>query len=109
MDYLKYSGISAIVMRLITMFMHILIIVRVLPYQWVSGGMILEYQPAAAMAMISFCILLVSVLFYVFDLLGVGMQFMGTDFERHYASIVALFTLVADCSVCLGFKRVCAQ
>jgi len=58
---LKRFGLAAILLRLITIAMHLLVICKVLPYTWVSGGQITDYNTAAMTAGASIVILLTSI------------------------------------------------
>lgn len=129
---LKRFGLAAILLRLITIAMHLLVICKVLPYTWVSGGQIADYNTAVTTAGASIVILLTSIAIYAvaseffnfllsrwmqisllvililnipFDLMGVILQFLGTNFEQHVTSILATILLIADGGVAILYHK----
>jgi len=129
---LKRFGLAAILLRMITIVMHLMVISKVLPYTWVSGGQINDYNTAVETAGASIVILLTSIAIYTvtcgffniklvrwmrialivlfilqvpFDLMGVILQFLGTDFERHVTSMLAILMLLADSGVAVLYYK----
>lgn len=104
---------------------HVLVIGKIIPYTWVSGGMSKTYQDQAAQSAAS--IFLISLMFvfiwsvskpktkpttlqirilYVitgFWSLGLITQLLGTQFERYVLSIVILIGVVAHIRLIYSF------
>ena len=93
---------------------HVLILLRVIPYQWVNGGRSVSYEAQTQLSFVSMAIGVVGLLysfftqrikplrynivFRIFTILvtlywGLGffMQLLGTPFERFMLSLVVLF------------------
>ena len=119
---LKKTGIVNVSAGLINIIVHVLVILKILPYQWVNGGRTESYEIACQISVGSIVVMIVCVLITLIackiiplklnrfwgialsvlliamlplSLLGVVQQFLGTLFEKCVMSIVAL---VAFCT-----------
>lgn len=118
----KTAGIVFISMMAVTIIVHLLVIIKMLPYEWVNGGRTLSYNEAFTTAVASIVILLIIslftlvsstilqvklnripklivsivswilVLYYIFTC---ALQFLGTNFEIYFMSIVCIISLLS--------------
>ena len=93
---------------------HVLILLRVIPYQWVNGGRSVSYEAQTQLSFVSMAIGIAGLLYIFFTqrikslrynivfriftilvtlywVLGFFMQLLGTPFERFMLSLVVLF------------------
>jgi phosphoglycerol transferase MdoB-like AlkP superfamily enzyme len=99
------------------LFVQLLVVLKVIPYDWVNGGMSESYESQLVQSLIS--LVIISVLFvfvwrlahqnstvkkwelralYIitfFWLLGLFMQIAGTEFERYFLSLSLLLGVVS--------------
>lgn len=97
-------------------FVQAMVIVKIIPYTWVNGGMSASYQAQAAQSVISIVIIgllwlfcqnmmnpktavkkwqmYVLYAFTVFWTIGLVMQLLGTSFERYVMAPLLLFGIV---------------
>jgi hypothetical protein len=118
----KTAGLIFLSMMAVTIMVHILVIFKILPYELVNGGRTLSYNDALNTAVASIVILVVIGLFTLVSstlvqiklskvfrivmriiswilVLYFGfscvMQFLGTNFEMYFMSIVCLVSLLS--------------
>jgi hypothetical protein len=106
---------------------HVLIISKILPYQWVSGGMSPSYEVQAVQSAVN--IVVISLLFllmwkitnlktnpkvwqrrtlYIVTalwIIGFIMQLLGTSFERYVMSVVLLVGVAGHIQLVRGLPR----
>lgn len=106
---------------------HVLILLQVIPYQWVNGGRSVSYEAQAQLSFVSLVIALIG-LIYIFLTdkikpmryhiafriftwlltaywtLGFFMQLLGTPFERFGMSILVLFGIWVHARIALAKK-----
>jgi hypothetical protein len=113
---LKKTGIVNVSAGLINIIVHVLVILKILPYQWVNGGRTESYEMACQISVASIVVMIVCILITMIaskiiplklnrfggialsvlliamlplSLLGVVQQFLGTLFEKCVMSAVA--------------------
>ena len=113
---LKKTGIVNVSAGLINIIVHVLVILKILPYQWVNGGRTESYEMACQISVASIVVMIVCILITMIaskiiplklnrfggialsvlliamlplSLLGVVQQFLGTFFEKCVMSAVA--------------------
>jgi hypothetical protein len=118
----KTAGIIFLSMMALTIIVHLLVIIKILPYEWVNGGRTLSYNDAFNTAFVSIIILLIISLFIFISstivqvklskvlkiimkiiswilVLYFGfsfvLQFLGTKFEIFFMSIVCFISLLS--------------
>ena len=119
---LKKTGFVNVSVCFVNIIVHVLVILKILPYQWVNGGRTESYEMACQISVASIVVMIVCIFITLiackiiplklnrfweialsvlliamlpFSLLGVIQQFLGTLFEKCVMSIVAL---VAFCT-----------
>ncbi len=119
---IKRVGIIFSSLIILTIIVHLLVLIKVLPYEWVNGGRSLSYQEASITSATSIFVLIViglisliasgninvklsrmsvlavqvaSWIFVVYFALTCIMQFLGTPFEKYFMSIVCLLLTIA--------------
>lgn len=110
-----------------TIFVHVLIITKVVPYNWVNGGLSENYEAQAIQSIVSIVLLSLMFvfalnvlrtistaqtwkrrLFYAltaFTVLSLVMQLMGTNFERFVLAPVVLAGLLLHFQVVAHMNR----
>lgn len=110
-----------------TMATHALVIGKIIPYQWVNGGMSTSYQAQAIQSSISLVVIALLALFiwnmrnqrtklsiwqnrflYVITglwIIGFMLQLLGTPFERYILSVVMLIGIVGHLRLVRSLSR----
>lgn len=115
---LKTAGIVSVVIALITIMIHTLVLLKVMPFIWINGGRSATFEIAKQTSMISIIILLVSIFIslwacgiihfkkfkkllsailwisFAYACIGTVLQFLGTPFERFFTSILCIINVV---------------
>ena len=113
---LKKTGFVNVSVCFVNIIVHVLVILKILPYQWVNGGRIESYEMACQISVASIVVMIVCIFITLiackiiplklnrfwgialsvlliamlpFSLLGVIQQFLGTLFEKCVMSAVA--------------------
>ena len=112
---------------LITILVHLLVLAKLVPYNWVNGGFSENYQAQAIQSIVSIMLLSLMFLFALnvlrtistaqtwkrrlfyaltaFNVLSLVMQLMGTNFERFVLAPVVLAGLVLHLQVATHLNK----
>jgi hypothetical protein len=126
----KTAGIIFLLMMAVTIIVHLLVIIKIIPYEWVNGGKINSYDETFSIAVLSIIILIIISLFtlisstilnvklsripkiilkiiswilVVYFAFIIILQFIGTNFEIFFMSIVCLVSFL--CSVRIAINK----
>lgn len=120
---LKKAGIISTGVGAINIVLHLLLMLNILPYTWVSGGMVQSFEQAYQISRMTIAITFITMLIKLlaseiiplklnrfgrivlsifliinipFDFLMVIGQLLGTIFEKCFTSILTIILLLAD-------------
>lgn len=115
---IEVAGYLAVAMVVLTIIVHGLVILKVIPYTWINGGRSLSYESQKKQSILGIIVLVVMIPFLLnvssivsitivssitniilwivvaFLLISTIMQLLGTTFERYAMSIVVFILLV---------------
>jgi hypothetical protein len=115
---LKIAAFILIFINSLVIIGHILILLQVIPYNWVSGGLIASYEEQKQISIISIVILLCTIpinlwganiilknklhivlkillwVLFAYSCIGFCMQILGTLFEKTVTSILCLVSAI---------------
>lgn len=125
---LKKAGIINIIICTINIIVHILVILGIIPFQWVNGGRTDSFDEACRIATSSIVVMIISILITFiasgiipikfnkfwgiflsviliamlpFSFLGIIQQFLGTIFEKCFMSILAIIGFCTSTRIAL--------
>lgn len=125
---LQLAGMVYIGMILIGMLVHALVITESMPYDWINGGRIADYDVAYQISIVAIITLSFSVIITLFASriipiifsgfwnvlikiyiwiqtvymgISIVLQLLGTPFERYFLSIVVLIAFVASLRIAI--------
>ena len=118
---LRKAGIINLSIGLINILIHVLVILKILPFTWVNGGRSENYEAACSLAVSSIAIMLITmlltfissdivpikfnrffgillsvilVILLPFSFMGIVLQFLGTMFEKSFCSILTIVSFL---------------
>jgi hypothetical protein len=111
---MKQAGIIAIVVSVLMILLHALVIAKLIPFQWINGGLIATYEASLSNSITGIGLMLLFIFIYLmaggwilkgkfpklvrtllwgmfgFWLLSVILQLLGTPFEKAVLTILCL-------------------
>lgn len=120
---LKKTGYISIILSVLNLFLHIAVLLQLLPYTWVNGGRTASFEAACQVSVASMVLTTMKVLFILFasqiipvkinrfwgaaisfimiimlpfDIVGIIQQFLGTTFEKCVTSVITIAILITD-------------
>lgn len=115
---LKTAGIISAAIAFITIIIHTLVIMKVMPFTWIGGGRSESFEIAKQSSTLSIIILMAGIFIslwacgiipikkfkmvlsvilwisFVFACLGAILQFLGTPFEKVFTSILCIINAI---------------
>ena len=115
---LKTAGIISVAVAIIAIMIHTLVILKVMPFAWVSGGRSETFEVAKQTSTVSIIILAVSIFIslwaceiihlkgfkrflsvilwisFAYDCIGIILQFLGTPFEKLFTSVLCIINAI---------------
>ena len=124
----KQAGIISIVVSVLMVLLHVLVIARVIPFQWINGGMIATYGESLSNSITGIVLMVLFIFVYLmaggwvlkgkarrvvrtllwgmfgFWLLSVILQLLGTPFEKAVLTILCLVNVFTTYRLIKGSK-----
>ena len=115
---LKTAGIISVVIAMITITIHTLVILKVMPFTWINGGRSGTFEIAKQTSTISIIILIAGIFIslwacgiirylkftrvltailwisFAYNCIGIILQFLGTPFENLFTSILCIINAI---------------
>ncbi len=116
---LKTAGMASVIIAVITIIIHLLVILQIMPYTWINGGRSASFEAASQASLVSIAILLIFSFIYLwagqiiritkfkrlltvilwlmfaYACLGIVMQFLGTPFEKAVTGVLCILNALA--------------
>lgn len=124
----KQAGIIAIVVSVLMILLHVLVIAKAIPFQWINGGLIATYEASLSNSITGIVLMLLFIFVYLmaggwvlkgkaskvvrtllwgifgFWLLSVILQLLGTPFEKAVLSILCLVNVLTTYRLIKGSR-----
>ncbi len=116
---LKTAATASVIIAVVTILIHLLVILQIIPYTWINGGRSASFEAASQASWVSIIILVIFIFIYLwagriipitrfkrlftvilwlmfaYACLGIIMQFLGTPFEKAVTGVLCILNAIA--------------